>query len=199
MFHHDEAHQHSTDWHGCGAAVAVCVVASPRPAPSSSRGDRTMTPAAIAPSSASKPIRLAAELARCRTVTLRASSSARELPPDMGRAIAGTSLRQKLDATSSRMLTTRQSDIRRRRKIQGSGRLPQGWPSVPTAERVTLMGGTGVIDRFLEVFTRYIDSGFGLLQRRSRLSRHHAGRDRYHARGDVLELGRATKTSSRAS
>src|SRR6195256_2763324 len=26
-----------------------------------------------------------------------------------------------------------------------------------------LMGGTGVIDRFLEVFTRYIDSGFGLL------------------------------------
>src|SRR5258706_4232956 len=30
-----------------------------------------------------------------------------------------------------------------------------GWAS--------LMGGTGVIDRFLEVFTRYIDSGFGLL------------------------------------
>jgi type IV secretion system protein TrbL len=26
------------------------------------------------------------------------------------------------------------------------------------------MGGTGVIDRFLEVFTRYIDGGFGLLQ-----------------------------------
>jgi len=26
------------------------------------------------------------------------------------------------------------------------------------------MQGTGVIDRFLEVFTRYIDSGFGLLQ-----------------------------------
>ncbi len=25
------------------------------------------------------------------------------------------------------------------------------------------MGGTGVIDQFLEVFTRYIDSGFGLL------------------------------------
>src|SRR3981081_2791678 len=25
------------------------------------------------------------------------------------------------------------------------------------------MGGTGVIDRFSEVFTRYIDSGFGLL------------------------------------
>jgi type IV secretion system protein TrbL len=25
------------------------------------------------------------------------------------------------------------------------------------------MGGTGVIDRFLDVFTRYIDSGFGLL------------------------------------
>lgn len=25
------------------------------------------------------------------------------------------------------------------------------------------MGGTGIIDRFLEVFTRYIDSGFGLL------------------------------------
>ena len=25
------------------------------------------------------------------------------------------------------------------------------------------MGGTGVIDRFLEVFTRYVDSGFGLL------------------------------------
>ncbi|MDQ2862009.1 MAG: P-type conjugative transfer protein TrbL, partial [Pseudomonadota bacterium] len=26
------------------------------------------------------------------------------------------------------------------------------------------MGGTGVIDRFLGVFTQYIDSGFGLLQ-----------------------------------
>jgi type IV secretion system protein TrbL len=26
-----------------------------------------------------------------------------------------------------------------------------------------MMGGTGVIDRFLQVFTRYIDSGFGLL------------------------------------
>ena len=25
------------------------------------------------------------------------------------------------------------------------------------------MGGTGVVDRFLDVFTRYIDSGFGLL------------------------------------
>ena len=25
------------------------------------------------------------------------------------------------------------------------------------------MGGTGVIDEFLEIFTRYIDSGFGLL------------------------------------
>ena len=25
------------------------------------------------------------------------------------------------------------------------------------------MGGTGVIDQFLETFTRYIDSGFGLL------------------------------------
>ncbi len=25
------------------------------------------------------------------------------------------------------------------------------------------MGGTGVVDRFLEVFTRYIDGGFGLL------------------------------------
>ena len=26
------------------------------------------------------------------------------------------------------------------------------------------MGGTGVIDRFLGVFTQYIDSGFGLLR-----------------------------------
>ena len=26
------------------------------------------------------------------------------------------------------------------------------------------MGGTGVIDRFLGVFTQYIDSGFGLVQ-----------------------------------
>jgi type IV secretion system protein TrbL len=32
------------------------------------------------------------------------------------------------------------------------------------------MGGTGVIDRFLEVFTRYIDSGFGLLAAKSRSS-----------------------------
>lgn len=25
------------------------------------------------------------------------------------------------------------------------------------------MGGTGVVDRFLDIFSRYIDSGFGLL------------------------------------
>ena len=25
------------------------------------------------------------------------------------------------------------------------------------------MGGTGIIDQFLETFTRYIDTGFGLL------------------------------------
>ena len=25
------------------------------------------------------------------------------------------------------------------------------------------MGGTGIVDQFLETFTRYIDSGFGLL------------------------------------
>jgi conjugative transfer region protein TrbK len=34
--------------------------------------------------------------------------------------------------------------------------------SQPT-RRAKIMGGTGVIDHFLEVFTRYIDSGFGLL------------------------------------
>src|SRR3546814_20186074 len=36
--------------------------------------------------------------------------------------------------------------------------LPMGRP-----HRRTDMGGTGVVDRFLDVFTRYIDSGFGLL------------------------------------
>ena len=33
----------------------------------------------------------------------------------------------------------------------------------PNAARRADMGGTGVIDHFLEVFTRYIDCGFGLL------------------------------------
>ena len=43
-------------------------------------------------------------------------------------------------------------------------RLPQGRPSPqPIAKASAPMGGTGVIDRFLEVFTRYIDTGFGLL------------------------------------
>jgi type IV secretion system protein TrbL len=51
------------------------------------------------------------------------------------------------------------------------------------------MGGTGVIDHFLEVFTRYIDSGFGLLAG-GRLHRHHADRHRRDARRAVLELGR---------
>src|SRR3546814_10308771 len=32
-----------------------------------------------------------------------------------------------------------------------------------STRRDKIMGGTGVIDHFLEVFTRYIDSGFGLL------------------------------------
>jgi type IV secretion system protein TrbL len=51
------------------------------------------------------------------------------------------------------------------------------------------VGGTGVIDHFLEVFTRYIDGGFGLLPR-GRLHRHHADRHRRDARRAVLELGR---------
>jgi type IV secretion system protein TrbL len=55
------------------------------------------------------------------------------------------------------------------------------------------MGGTGVIDHFLEVFTRYIDSGFGLLQRRGRLHRHHADRHRRDAGRAVLELGRGRR------
>jgi len=38
------------------------------------------------------------------------------------------------------------------------------WPvAAPLPPGRTEMGGTGVIDRFLEVFTSYIDSGFGLL------------------------------------
>ncbi|MGY2932847.1 hypothetical protein ACVWZ6_002449 [Bradyrhizobium sp. GM6.1] len=50
------------------------------------------------------------------------------------------------------------------------------------------MGGTSVIDQFLETFTRYIDSGFGLVGGGSGLSRYDAGRDRPHARGPVLVL-----------
>ena len=34
---------------------------------------------------------------------------------------------------------------------------------LPLGGASSTMGDTGVIDRFLEVFTRYIDSGFGLL------------------------------------
>jgi type IV secretory pathway TrbL component len=37
------------------------------------------------------------------------------------------------------------------------------WRGNTPVRRTLIMGGTGVIDRFLDVFTRYIDSGFGLL------------------------------------
>ena len=52
------------------------------------------------------------------------------------------------------------------------------------------MGGTGVIDQFLAVFTRYIDGGFGLLGGEVRLYRNDADRHRRHARRALLELGR---------
>jgi type IV secretion system protein TrbL len=58
------------------------------------------------------------------------------------------------------------------------------------------MGGTGVIDRFLEVFTRYIDSGFGLLGR-GRLHRHHADRHRRDAGRAVLVVGRGRRHLAR--
>ena len=53
----------------------------------------------------------------------------------------------------------RQSRLRR-----GMGREPR--PVLLAAQRVhgaLRMGGSGVIDQFLNVFTTYIDSGFGLL------------------------------------
>ena len=46
------------------------------------------------------------------------------------------------------------------------------------------MGGTGVIDHFLEVFTRYIDSGFGLLGGIARLFAAHAPRQVDLVHGD---------------
>ena len=50
------------------------------------------------------------------------------------------------------------SPTRRRRRPSHRARRAVQPPDGPTD-----MGGTGVIDRFLEVFTTYIDSGFGLL------------------------------------
>ena len=61
------------------------------------------------------------------------------------------------------------------------------------------MGGTGVVDRFLAIFSQYIDSGFGLLVGRRRLPRDHADRDRRDARRAVLEPGAQMTTSSPGS
>src|SRR3546814_16583967 len=53
--------------------------------------------------------------------------------------------------------------------VASSASMPQRQTAPPTPlpsprrRLVDPMEGTGVIDRFLEVFTRYIDSGFGLL------------------------------------
>ena len=49
---------------------------------------------------------------------------------------------------------------RRRRTVRPTARRPIGQPSRRASDA---MGGTGVIDSFLAVFTQYIDSGFGLL------------------------------------
>ena len=48
------------------------------------------------------------------------------------------------------------------------------------------MGGTGVIDRFLEVLTRYIDSGFGLLSGEVAFLATTLAADRYHAGCHIL-------------
>jgi hypothetical protein len=45
----------------------------------------------------------------------------------------------------------------------GARRHPHRTPMPHNSDTPMIMGGTGVIDNFLEVFTRYIDSGFGLL------------------------------------
>ena len=50
------------------------------------------------------------------------------------------------------------------------------------------MGGTGVIDGFLGIFTQYIDSGFGLLQGDVALARRRAHRHRHHAGRPLLGL-----------
>jgi len=52
------------------------------------------------------------------------------------------------------------------------------------------VGGTGVIDNFLGVFTSYIDSGFGLLGGEVAFIATTLDRHRRHPRGVVLELGR---------
>ena len=51
------------------------------------------------------------------------------------------------------------------------------------------MGGTGVIDNFLGVFTQYIDSGFGLVQGDVRWLGRRADRHRHHTGGALLGDG----------
>ena len=60
-----------------------------------------------------------------------------------------------------------------------------------------MMGGTGVIDRFLEVFTQYIDSGFGLLSGEVAFLATTLIAIDITLAAHVLELGRRTRTSSR--
>src|SRR3546814_6670081 len=61
------------------------------------------------------------------------------------------------------------SDLGRTPDVASSASMPQRQTAPPTPlpsprrRLVDPMEGTGVIDRLLEVFTRYIDSGFGLL------------------------------------
>ena len=51
------------------------------------------------------------------------------------------------------------------------------------------MGGTGIIDQFLETFTRYIDFGVRAARRRGRIPGQHTGGNRYHVGRPVLGLG----------
>src|SRR5262249_52317601 len=73
-------------------------------------------------------------------------------------------------AAASSGWTRKQARLRRRNlgrpapcRHQRLARLLPVAPPVQQVRRTRHMGGTGVIDRFLEVFTSYIDTGFGLL------------------------------------
>ena len=98
---------------------------------------------------------LVSELARCRTIT-----SDNIVLLDSCRGIWAENRQRFFVSTKSPQLPAPPELNEPAGPMKSQERVPAA-PSRPGEGPV--MGGTGVIDRFLEVFTRYIDSGFGLL------------------------------------
>ena len=126
---------------------------------------------------------LATELARCRTITPEQNASddtCRRVWAESGAGFSRASSPRPNAAANDPATAVPGKD---------QDRLPSAGVQ-PERGECTLMGGTGVIDHFLEVFTRYIDSGFGLLSGEVAFIATTLIVDRHDAGGAVLVVGR---------